>query len=200
LVLLACFIAAALHLNATLLDTVRRVKALPRITKPQARPLDSYSYVGSDYPERLPIEAPLVKMVVEESNHYSLTDPEAFDEWLWTAPVGDNHIRLGPHKRMFAVAMVHELHCLRNLRVDIVKGWDKLEASRKIHEKHCLNYIRQWILCHADTTLEPGDWTKRNFTVERIGATHTCRDWRPVFDYIRDNWYEFEDWVEEHGL
>ncbi|OCH85071.1 hypothetical protein OBBRIDRAFT_798559 [Obba rivulosa] len=200
LALLACFVASALHLNATLLETVRRVKAISRTREQRLRPIDSFSYVGRDYPERLPIERQLVKMIIEESNHYSLDDPEAHDEWLWTAPVGDNHIRLGPEKRMFAVAMVHQLHCLRNMRIDMLRDWDKLDPRRRAHDKHCLNYIRQWVLCDADTTLEPGDWTKRNFTVERVGAIHTCPDWRPVFSFIKENWFEFEDWAEEQGF
>ncbi|KAL6309444.1 hypothetical protein BKA93DRAFT_723845 [Sparassis latifolia] len=136
----------------------------------------------------LPTEAPLVKMVVEESAHYSLDDPEADGEWLWTVSVGDNYIRLGPEKRTFAIPMIHELHCLRNIQRIIEHGF---MPAHEEHTHHCLNYMRQWTLCSADVALEPGPFETRDFDVERIGATHTCRDWEVVYDFVRDNWREW---------
>ena len=121
-------------------------------------------------------------MTVEESTHYGITDPEAEEEWLWTATAGDGHVRIGEENRMFAVAMFHQLHCLRRIRSTLVEGWGNIPEGRKRHMLHCFNYLRQWTLCDADVTLEKGDFAKRNFTAERRGATHTCIDWLPAYE------------------
>jgi hypothetical protein len=104
--------------------------------------------------------------------------------------MGDNHIRLGPQYRMFAVAYFHQLHCIRFIRQGLVHPFDDGAVG---HYHHCFNYLRQWMLCSADVTLEPGDFTLKNFTEERIGATHTCQDWKPVYNMVDEKWGE---WVQ----
>ncbi len=52
------------------------------------------------------MEEKLVKMTVQESVHYDLIAPEAEAEWLWTATIGDGHVRIGKEERMFAVCDV----------------------------------------------------------------------------------------------
>lgn len=156
--------------------------------------------MGTDHPKRLPIPEEYVKMTVQESVHYALTQPESEEEWLWTATVGDGHVRLGDKKRMFAVAMFHQLHCLRGMRNALAKGWHHIGPSRKRHIHHCYNYLRQWTLCSADVTLEPGDFTKRNFTTERLGATHTCLDWKPAYEFMKDKWIEWEEFRVAHDI
>ncbi|KAF9466022.1 hypothetical protein BDZ94DRAFT_1136040, partial [Collybia nuda] len=148
------------------------------------------AFLGDDYPAFLPVHTKPVKVLIEESVHYSLTDLEAYDEWLWTAPVGDNHVRLGSQYRMFAVAYFHQQHCIRLIRAALVEPFN---SSTVGHHHHCFNYIRQWILCSADITLERGDFSLRNFTQDRIGSTHTCQDWEPVYNMLEDNWYR---WME----
>lgn len=135
------------------------------------------------------------KVRVEESVHYSLTDPEAYDEWLWTAPVGDNHLRLGPQYRLFAVPFFHQQHCLRAIRQALDEPFD-IHAAGHFH--HCFNYLRQWMLCSADITLEPGNFIQRNFTRERIGATHTCRDWEPIYDFVGERWFDWAEYRDEY--
>ncbi|KAF8513318.1 hypothetical protein BU17DRAFT_68833 [Hysterangium stoloniferum] len=153
------------------------------------KPIESYSFISDDYPISLPLNASAVKLELEESVHYSLINPEAMDEWLWTAPLGDNHIRLGHSRRMFAVAYFHQMHCLRNIREEISKEYAN---GVKEHLHHCFNYLRQSMLCAADTTLEPGDFKKRNFTLNNVRTTHTCRDWKPMYDMADGNWIEWE--------
>lgn len=129
-------------------------------------------------------------MAVEESVHYPLVAPEAMSEWLETSPgtYGGN-IRLGPDNRAFFVSMFHQLHCLRYFRTVLV-GDDPVGP----HLQHCFNLLRQWILCHADLTLEPGDFTERDFQRDRQGATHKCRDWEVAYDVVeRDTvrWFKY---------
>lgn len=140
-------------------------------------------------------------MVVQESVHYDVDAPEANTEWLWTNAFGeDGHIRLGQQKRMFSVAMFHELHCLRAIREVMEHGWDSIDNKRQGHIHHCYNYLRQYILCAADTTLEAGDFAERNITTKRTGATHTCVDWRPSYDMMDQKWKEWAAFRASHGI
>lgn len=158
------------------------------------------AFIGDDHPRRLPIEQKFIKMTVQESVHFDITAPESQAEWLWTASAGDGHVRIGQDKHMFAVAMFHELHCLRAIRGVIENGWDTITHERQGHLLHCFNYIRQYILCAADTTLEPGDFTKRNFTTSRVGATHTCVDWEPLYVMMKEKWDEWDGFRIAHGF
>lgn len=134
----------------------------------------------------MPVAAPPVEMMVEESVFYNIGDEEAQDEWNKTAPgAAFNHLRLGPDRRTLALGMVHELHCLRHLQRVIEYG---LKESRIEHTHHCLTYVRQWVLCSADVAMEPGD-----FDSQRVGATHTCRDWEAVYALVNKNW---KGWTE----
>ncbi|KAI0697344.1 hypothetical protein BC835DRAFT_1519209 [Cytidiella melzeri] len=194
-ILVLTLVLASLYLNLSLIEVVRQVK---HVRKQQhvgeVRPENSYSYTGKDQPVRLPIERKQVKMTIEESTRYSIMDPEAEMEWLWTGPVGDHAVRLGEGRRGYVVAMFHELHCLRLMRKALESGrWSHMGKGAQGHMHHCFVYLRQWTLCSADVTLEPGDFTKRNLTLERTGATHTCYDWFPVYDRVTAGW---EDWEE----
>ncbi len=87
------------------------------------------------------------------------------------------------------VGMFHELHCLRVLNF----AFDRSHKATGDHVHHCLNYLRQMALCSADVTLEPGDFTKRNFDGSRTGSVHVCRDWSALYDAMEENWDQWED-------
>ncbi|CAA7265028.1 unnamed protein product [Cyclocybe aegerita] len=202
---LAFLAVASLYLTWSLLELSKDVSTFIRLNQRKnytdPRPFSSYSFVGTDYPHRLPISEKFVKTIAQESVHFAIHAPEAKDEWLWTATLGDGHVRIGDNEqRMFAVAMFHELHCLRSIREVIDQGWDTLSKGGKAHILHCYNYLRQYTLCRADVTLEPGDFTLRNFTKERTGATHTCVDWVPAYNFMRDSWFEWDRFRIEHGI
>lgn len=147
---------------------------------------DAYSWFGHDFPETLPMprEPELVYMTVEETAHYPL-GPEGTEAWLSLDPPSGGYVHLGPHSRLFAVAMYHQLHCLRILRLGLQIGDPPAEIG---HVAHCLSYLRHGALCGADRTLERGDFALRNFSTRRTGATHVCRDWTQVRDVMEENW------------
>ncbi|KAF8487758.1 hypothetical protein JB92DRAFT_3090881 [Gautieria morchelliformis] len=201
--LVALLIASSIYSNVALIKVAQSVRMAWKSHNPirsPLKPLGSYSFIGSDHPEHLPIPRRAVRMTVEESVHYDISQPEAEMEWLYTAPLGDNDVRLGPERRLFAVAMFHELHCLRGIREALDGGLASLPALLQGHVNHCFNYLRQWTLCGADVTLEPGDFAQRNFTTQRTGATHTCPDWEPVYEMVGANWFEWERFREANGL
>ena len=65
-------------------------------------------------------------------------------------------------------------------------GWAHIH-----HVRHCLGYLRTSILCRPDLTLEPGDFTQRDFDVDWVGETHSCRDHSVIYDFLDKN---FDDW------
>ena len=138
---------------------------------------------------------------MEDSVRYSINDTEAEEEWLWTGPIGDHDVRLGSEYRSFAVAMFHELHCMRIMRRALAAGnYHRLHAIQQGHIHHCFVYLRLWTLCSADVTLEPGDFAARNLTTERTGATHTCMDWDPMYDFVNDRWERWDHYRREMGV
>ncbi|KAG6359114.1 hypothetical protein INS49_012634 [Diaporthe citri] len=74
----------------------------------------------------------------------------------------------------------HHLHCLNMIRLMLGKGWG--------HVDHCVDQIRQYLMCHADTTPLVWQWSERNKKyLTYMGMKHTCRDW--------DRFY---GWAERH--
>ncbi|TDL20999.1 hypothetical protein BD410DRAFT_323948 [Rickenella mellea] len=152
---------------------------------------DAHSYIDYDYPENYPMEElKHVLLTVEESVHYPLEGSQALFEWASSAPSATGFVRLGPTHRTLCVSMFHQLHCLRYIRNGIVNPRDP--SSSIYHSHHCLNYIRQSILCNPDLTLEPFDPLDRDFSVDRVGATHVCRDWSAVYAEMSKNWEHWQ--------
>lgn len=125
-------------------------------------------------------------MTVEESDHYPLLGHGADPFWESMTPISGGFVRLGPNDRFLLVSMFHQIHCLRffNWAFDPkFEGQYKFFATHG-HNTHCLNYLRQVALCASDLTLEKGDFMSRNLSLQRVGATHVCRDWSKVYDFL----------------
>ena len=95
--------------------------------------------------------------------------------------------------------MYHQMHCANAFRrgIEEYKGSKKLSDMRKLHLTHCLSYLRQAVLCNADTALELTSLrhTVKGETVHAAygtGATHECRDWTEVHDWVAHNHLEWE--------
>ncbi|KDR69675.1 hypothetical protein GALMADRAFT_215039 [Galerina marginata CBS 339.88] len=152
-----------------------------------------HTYVGDDYPLELPLtrRLDLVAMTLQETGLFevNMSDPVAEDE-AWTSfimqPRGIGRIFLGPSHRLFNIAFLHQLHCLREME----RGFRNPSSSilTPLHAHHCLNYLRQAFLCEADHTLEEGDFLQRNFDVQRSADTRVCRDWETVYQVLDREW------------
>ncbi|KAI0056929.1 hypothetical protein BV25DRAFT_1995274 [Artomyces pyxidatus] len=158
-----------------------------------------YSYEGADFPYALPFDlGSPVDMAVEESVHYSFAGEGTTDEWYHHSPRPYGGIRLGPMNRTFHISMFHQIHCLRLFRETLTR-----RGGRKIgwgHAQHCIHVLREEILCNPDLTLEPGDFKTRAFTFERQGATHTCRNWNAIYDYVDKDWTEWNQYILENNV
>lgn len=142
------------------------------------------AWIGDDFPSELPVEIPLAGLSVETGeDHFSLYDD---DEWGTLFP-SDGFVRLGPHDRTFHVSLFHQLHCLDVIRV----GYLTNRTHTFEHIQHCLRYLRQILVCHADTTLEDdipqfvkGSWTH---SANGVGSVHRCKDWTVLRQWVADH-------------
>ena len=58
-------------------------------------------------------------------------------------------------------------------------------SQMKLHAKHCFDYLRQSLMCAADSTLEPVDAVTD--TVSGMHVVHQCKDFEGL-----------KSWTEEH--
>lgn len=170
------------------------------------------AYDRDDYPRVWPI-APLrpVLMTRENTVHYRFDSTAGSLEWDTLLPSGGAVVHLGPEGRPFTVSISHQLRCLRIINDalfityaagrannDTARTQTNTTTPNKMLETHCMNYMRQMILCRANSRLEP--------MMARYGATktvwevpHRCHDWRKVYDAAEDNYAGYE-WRDGHGL
>ncbi|CRG92118.1 hypothetical protein PISL3812_09173 [Talaromyces islandicus] len=99
------------------------------------------------------------------------------------------HPQLAPDRS--GLAVFHQLHCLDNIRKGYwaaVHGKEDHHVS-PAHVRHCIDYLRQSLICHADTNVEPV--IEDLHGVRGFGVEHKCRDFSRVKDWIA----EWEDGV-----
>ncbi|KAK0215195.1 hypothetical protein EDD85DRAFT_962875 [Armillaria nabsnona] len=154
---------------------------------PYAKPYPTF--ISDDVPLYFPSQAGLAAMYIEDSVHYSFDDTGYTEWWIGDAE-GNGTIRLGPQNRLFFISFWHQLHCLRTMHAKLKAK--AVSHSDLLHAQHCFNLLRQWVLCHADTALEPGDFTKRNFNYDTGNQLYVCRDWDTLYAEAGNNWH---DWV-----
>ncbi|KAJ6276525.1 hypothetical protein J3E71DRAFT_245706 [Bipolaris maydis] len=117
------------------------------------------------------------------------------DEHKYGLHGGYQYKNKSEHYTAFTVAMYHQLHCVMTLRqafLSLYQGREvysdkahetNLNETEKMHMRyqhanHCFDYLRQAIMCYADTTLEG---------VDELGLTHQCK-----------RWDEFERWYHKY--
>lgn len=91
--------------------------------------------------------------------------------------------------------MFHTLHCLDWIRNAIVSppGGNQSEirtAQARYHVHHCFNYVRQMVLCAANTRLNPINHVLPDgkLASDGIGLTYECRDWDAVYEAFDANY------------
>jgi hypothetical protein len=125
-----------------------------------------------------------VQMMVEDSVRYRHPANEAGQEFAKGFPSGQGAFPLAMKNHATFVAVYHQLDCIdtfgRALTTTNHKaGWSRLQ--------HCLNYLREVALCQADMTLEVGNFSERDFRIERQGVGQMC-DWETFQKAVQSNW------------
>lgn len=135
-------------------------------------------------------------MVIEENHLFSLENDTA---WANTIPADHGFVRLGPQGRTFGIAAYHQLHCINAIRFSYSVARDGLVTDPDVlrekigHDNHCFQFIRQSILCKADDALVAvGMPPNRSLPASGFGATHRCRNWRQVRDFVVQNTARWE--------
>ena len=82
----------------------------------------------------------------------------------------------------------------------MASGLDSMGPGGQRHIHHCFNYLRQWTLCDADATLEPGDFEERDFGRARESGVRACLDWERVYGAVEGNWGEWVAFRDARGL
>ncbi|KAL7623651.1 hypothetical protein AAE478_005203 [Parahypoxylon ruwenzoriense] len=93
-----------------------------------------------------------------------------------------------PDKTVFTTSATHQLHCL----FAIVQTYSGLSSGHEIpddhhwHMIHCFDYMRQAIMCSADTALEGLETTfpDHNGGSDGWDSKHVCRSWDDVKSYL----------------
>ncbi|EJD50121.1 hypothetical protein AURDEDRAFT_112273 [Auricularia subglabra TFB-10046 SS5] len=148
-----------------------------------------YSYTGPDHPETLPVPPSRpVAMFDHNTVHLQMT---AAREWAAQAP-GGGLVFLGPSRRPFMVAMMHQLRCLDIVRRAVLEGPSSNNTDLMRQTRHCMNYLRQMALCHTSTRLE---WVT---SVTPSGSVwqedYVCRDWSTAYDTVKGNHADYARW------
>ncbi|RPD61389.1 hypothetical protein L227DRAFT_471958, partial [Lentinus tigrinus ALCF2SS1-6] len=139
-------------------------------------------FVEDDHPAYYPLDAPEVLLTPEDTVHYQVSSPEADGEWAALFPPGGGFMRLGPEGRPFVLTLYHQLHCLDRIRQAIG------EKHTTQHVHHCFNYLRQLVLCEADSTLErPLHWQAADSESAYPSGERMCTDWEHVYEIAAAN-------------
>lgn len=126
--------------------------------------------------------------------------PESDAAWASMFPEGVGfvkHPKISPE--LSGVAVFHELHCVNMLRVGYYAALDgTIGKMQMIHDhnkrpdphhlRHCFDYLRQSLVCAADSNLEPVDFELGGVT--GWSFQRTCRD----FDRIKDWAEQWRSW------
>lgn len=139
------------------------------------------AFVGDDYPQYYPVDLGQVSFTPEDTVHYQIFSDEAEREWDSIFPDGGGILFLGPERRIFGLSLFHQMHCLVHIRRAI------FARQPSNHAHHCLNFLRQAILCEADSTLEPvvPSLGQRSVSTK---TPRTCKDWEKVYELASDNY------------
>ncbi|KAI9729791.1 MAG: hypothetical protein M1818_008405 [Claussenomyces sp. TS43310] len=94
----------------------------------------------------------------------------------------------------WGLALFHQLHCLDIIRRGYWAAAESAESetspesseghSNRPHMRHCIDYLRQSLMCHADTNFEPV--VENLYGVHGFGVEHQCRDFNGVRYWIAE--------------
>ncbi|KAH9877311.1 hypothetical protein IAQ61_002675 [Plenodomus lingam] len=165
----------------------------PRPFSSHAR-LNIVGFLDGDRPRELPIKVGTIQHAFhDDPEHYHLEGMPAWAEWNAMRPLGKGYVFLGEEHFALGVSMWHQMHCLNHVRTVLINGDDGSD-----HTEHCFHYLRQGILCAADTTLEAGGTHMKlangDHVATGVGTVHTCRNWNQVHDYLES---QHEKWTPD---
>ncbi|ROW08729.1 hypothetical protein VPNG_06437 [Cytospora leucostoma] len=89
---------------------------------------------------------------------------------------------------VFTTSVTHQLHCLFAMAQTYfgLASGHEIPDDHHWHMTHCVAYLRQSIMCSADTALEGHATTfpEDNSGSDGWDATHVCKDYGQVMEYL----------------
>ncbi|KAJ6490179.1 hypothetical protein DFH09DRAFT_1053828 [Mycena vulgaris] len=131
----------------------------------------------------------LVGLTIHNTARYGI-DEEGGQDYAQLMPSGGHTIHLlsdrNRQPQVSTVALFHQLKCLEIYHREYSQK-PRREPTSLL--RHCLNYLRQSILCHADTRLESikNEQVQANKEYETV-----CRDWTRVYEAAENNYAEYQ--------
>ncbi|KAF9480761.1 hypothetical protein BDN70DRAFT_832296 [Pholiota conissans] len=151
----------------------------------------STTHVRSKVGSRLTFKvdaADLVAMSISDTSRYDLTEDGKAD-FAALMPTGGHTVYISGDEvsepRPFTVSLFHQLKCLDIYHREYLKPTPRRVT---LELQGCLNYLRQSLLCHANTRLE----SIKNSAIQAEKQYETvCRDWTKVYDAAEKNYASY---------
>jgi Mycotoxin biosynthesis protein UstYa len=111
---------------------------------------------------------------IDDTVHYDLRGSTADVEYLHLVPPVSFE---DPEAEFSPTAMIHQLQCLQVIQADY--------GASHVSEmtQHCMEYLRQSILCSADTRLESVRFSHPPHVVSLPGE-YECKDWSDILETL----------------
>lgn len=124
------------------------------------------------------------EFVYNETFTHGFDDPVAGPAWHELDPNGGKILHPSLAKNETVISAFHQIHCLYVLRLAFYHALDGTfdydsKNSGDWHAGHCFDYLRQSIMCAADTNLEHSNAEGHHMW----NRTHYCRDWESVIAF-----------------
>ncbi|KAK0493622.1 hypothetical protein EDD18DRAFT_407467 [Armillaria luteobubalina] len=148
-----------------------------------------YTYIDDDFPYEWPIPNPntILLSIESSSTRFKIQGADADAEWA-SLILGDGLLHLGQRQRPFTLGMFHQLQCIDILRKGVLETYHSHPFSDSGLVAHCLNYLRQIVICHSDSSLEPAI----GHHVEVHPDAYVCNDWESVYREAEKNQRDYE--------
>lgn len=168
--------------------------------------LTNFSPFSFEVSQNITTFSPSTLYVPENASDFF--SPATREAWLGLVPRGLGYVLVkspeeydklphqltGPNyegRSIFTTSVTHQLHCL----YAIIESHAAYEAgvaqkeNNAWHLAHCFDYLRQSIMCCADTALEGDETTFPDGVTGSDGwdAKHVCKDYGQVKKYLEEN-------------
>ncbi|KAI1308849.1 hypothetical protein F5Y03DRAFT_383282 [Xylaria venustula] len=146
-------------------------------------------------PQRIPLST--IKRTFTYSSPFSQVPPQGNNSGTEDEPIWDTLVPngLGYFKdsilapNLSIPTVIHQLHCLYVIRRAYYSQSADLQdfdfnEDRSIHLPHCFDYLRQGIICSADTTVEDAINVADSNGFPGSGFARTCYDYDALKEFL----------------
>ncbi|KAF5866548.1 hypothetical protein ETB97_011433 [Aspergillus alliaceus] len=145
---------------------------------------------------------PILKAYNPDPTYTIYQSNDTREKWMQLFPRGMGYIQIDKVKELgivpdfirnvnsdgsgrFCVAAFHQLHCLYLIFEEFSQALHGQIKHPSGHTIHCYDYLRQSIMCAADSNLEPFrsrfEGMKPGDGVDGIGSIHQCRNFEELY-------------------